>query len=61
MLVAADCSREYVGEVIKKVCKSAGVTVKGNMSRLTVSTAILEGGIAAQVAAQQWEKSSSLA
>jgi hypothetical protein len=49
MLVAAGCSRVYVGEVIKKVCKSAGVTVHGNMSRRTVSRAILEGGIAAQI------------
>ena len=48
-LVAAGCSREYVGKVIKAVCKNAGVTVHGSMSRRTVSRAILEGGIAAQI------------
>jgi hypothetical protein len=48
-LVAAGCSREYVGNVIHAVCKSAGVAVQGNMSRRTVSRAILEGGIAAQI------------
>ena len=48
-LVAAGCSREYVGRVIKAVCKNAGVTVQGSMSRRTVSRAVLEGGIAAQI------------
>ena len=33
----------------KKVCKSAGVTMNGNMSSHTILRAILEGGIAAQV------------
>ena len=47
-LVAAKCSQEYVGGVILAVCKSAGVAVKGKMSRCTVSRAILEGGVAAQ-------------
>jgi hypothetical protein len=48
-LVAAGCSREYVAKVIKAVCKNAGVTVHGSMSRRTVSRAVLEGGIAAQI------------
>ena len=49
MLVAAGCSKEYVGSVIQMICKKAGVTVQGKMSRRTVSRAILEGGIAAQI------------
>lgn len=49
MLVSAGCSREYVSNVIHAVCKSAGVAVKGSMSRRTVSRAILEGGIAAKI------------
>ncbi|KAF8223650.1 hypothetical protein L208DRAFT_1516295 [Tricholoma matsutake] len=49
MLVQAGCSQEYVGEVIQKVCKSAGVEVSAKMSRRTVATAILEGGIAAEI------------
>ena len=49
MLVAAGCSKEYVGSVIQMICKKAGVTVQGKMSRCTVSRAILEGGIAAQI------------
>ena len=48
-LVAAGCSREYVGRVIKAICKNAGVTVQGSMSRRTVSRAVLEGEIAAQI------------
>jgi hypothetical protein len=49
MLVAAGWSKEYVGSVIQMICKKAGVTVQGKMSRRTVSRAILEGGIAAQI------------
>jgi hypothetical protein len=49
MLVLAGCSRGYVSNVIHAVCKSAGVAVKGSMSRRTVSRAILEGGIAAKI------------
>jgi hypothetical protein len=49
MLVAAGCSKEYVGSVIQMICKKAGVTVQGKMSRRTVSRAILEGGIAAEI------------
>ena len=48
-LVTAGCSKEYVGSVIQMICKKAGVTVQGKMSRRTVSRAILEGGIAAQI------------
>lgn len=49
VLVAAGCSKEYVGSVIQMICKKAGVTVQGKMSRRTVSRAILEGGIAAEI------------
>ena len=49
MLVAAGCSKEYVGTVIQMICKKAGITVQGKISRRTVSRAILEGGIAAQI------------
>jgi hypothetical protein len=49
MLVQAGCSQEYVGEVIQKVCKSAGVEVSAKMSRRTVARAVLEGGIAAEI------------
>jgi len=35
--------------VIQAVCQSAGITVKGKMSRRTVSRSILEGGIAAKI------------
>ena len=49
VLVAAGCSKEYVGSVIQLICKKAGVTVQGKMSRRTVSRAILEGGIAAEI------------
>ena len=49
MLVAAGCSKEYVGKVINTICKNAGVTVQGKMSRRTVGRAILEGGVAAQI------------
>jgi hypothetical protein len=48
-LVAAGCSQQYVGNVIHTVCKNAGIAVQGSMSRHTVSRAILEGGIAAQI------------
>jgi hypothetical protein len=48
-LVSAGCSREYVDNVIRAVCKNAGVTVQGKMSRRTVSRAILEGGVAAKI------------
>jgi hypothetical protein len=50
-LVAAKCSQEYVGSVILAVCRAAGVAVQGKMSRCTVSRAILEGGVAAQIQA----------
>ena len=49
LLTKAGCSREYVGQVIQAVCRSAGLTVKGKMSCRTVSRAILEGGIAAKI------------
>ncbi|KAF8224288.1 hypothetical protein L208DRAFT_1381139 [Tricholoma matsutake] len=49
MLVQAGCSQEYVGEVNQKVCKSAGVEISAKMSRRTVSRAILEGGIGAEI------------
>lgn len=49
VLTKAGCSRDYVGKVISSVCKSAGIEVKGEMSRRTVGRAILEGGIAAKI------------
>jgi hypothetical protein len=49
-LVNAGCSQQYVGKVIENVCRTAGIAVHGKMmSRRTVSRAIREGGIAAQI------------
>jgi hypothetical protein len=42
MLISAGCSKEYIGSVIQMICKKAGVTVQGKMSRHTVSRAILK-------------------
>ncbi len=42
-LVQAGCAREHVGKVIQAVLASAGVTVKGNPSRRTVTRAGREG------------------
>jgi hypothetical protein len=49
VLTKAGCSREYVGNIISMVCKSAGVEVQGKMSWGTVDCAILEGGIADKI------------
>ena len=49
LLVQAGCSKQYVGAVIEAVCKAAGVSVDVTMSSHTVSRAILEGGIAAEI------------
>lgn len=49
-LVDAGCSQELVGKVIRKVCQTAGMTLKGKtVSRRTVSRAIAEGGVAAEL------------
>ena len=48
-LVAAGCSQERVGTVIQEVCKNAGIATVGKMSQRTVSRAVLEGLVAAQV------------
>jgi chromosome segregation ATPase len=49
LLVQAGCSREYVGEVIHEVFRTAGISVHGNISRSTVSRVILEGYVAAKI------------
>jgi hypothetical protein len=49
VLVKAGCSHEHIGLVIRTVCKTAGVEVRGKMSRRTVGRCILEGGIAAKI------------
>ena len=49
LLVQAGCSREYVGQVIHAIFKTAGISVVGNVSRRTVSRIIREGYYAAQV------------
>jgi hypothetical protein len=49
LLVQAGCSKQYVGAVIEAVCKAAGVSVDVTMSSCTVSRAILEGGITAEI------------
>lgn len=49
LLVQAGCSREHVSKVIHAVFKVAGISVKGDISRRTVSRVILEGYYAAQV------------
>jgi hypothetical protein len=49
LLVQAGCSRESVGQIIQAVFDSAGISVKGNISRRTVSRVVLEGYYAAQV------------
>jgi hypothetical protein len=48
-LVIAGCTQEYVGNVIQQVCGAAGVTVDKRMSRRTVSRAVAEGHVAAQM------------
>ena len=49
LLVQAGCSREHIGHIIHAIFNSAGISVKGNISRRTVSRVILEGYYAAQV------------
>lgn len=49
VLTHAGCSRQYVSKVIKIVCETAGIEVKGDMSRRTVGRVILEGGMASEV------------
>jgi hypothetical protein len=48
-LVQAGCSRAYVDQVIHEVFKTAGISVRGNISRRTVSRVVLEGYYAAQM------------
>lgn len=48
-LVAAGCSQTHVGDMIQEVCKNAGITTVGKMSHRTVSRAVLEGLVAAQI------------
>ena len=49
LLVQAGCSQAYVGEVIHEVFRTAGISVRGNVSRRTVSRVILEGYVAAKI------------
>jgi len=49
MLVQSGCSRQHVGEIIHAVLRVAGITVKGDVSRRTISRVIQEGYYAAQV------------
>ena len=49
LLVQAGCSRDYVGQVIHAILKTAGISVYGSVSRRTVSRVIVEGYYAAQV------------
>lgn len=49
ILVKAGCSYDHIGSVIAKVCKAAGIEVKGKMSRRTASRCVGEGGIAAKL------------
>ena len=48
-LVNAGCSKEYVGQVIAAVLKSAGITAIGTLSRRTVSRVLVEGWVASQI------------
>jgi hypothetical protein len=48
-LVKAGCSQEHVGQVITAVFKTAGISVKGDVSRRTISRVIMEGYFAAQI------------
>ena len=45
----AGCAREHVGKVIQTVLASAGITVKGNPSRCTVTRAGREGLLYSQI------------
>lgn len=49
LLVHAGCSRDFVGDVIHAVFRTAGIIVHGNVSRRTVSRVVLEGYFAAQM------------
>jgi hypothetical protein len=49
LLVQAGCSREYVGDVIHAIFKTAGISVIGRVSRRTVSRIVVEGYFAAQM------------
>ncbi|THV05639.1 hypothetical protein K435DRAFT_647075 [Dendrothele bispora CBS 962.96] len=48
-MVAAGCSRQKVGTLIKNVGATFGIEIKSTMSRCTVSRAVLEGGVAAKM------------
>lgn len=47
LLVHAGCSREYIGHVIYAVFKTAGISVKGNISRCSVGRVLNQGYVAA--------------
>jgi small-conductance mechanosensitive channel len=47
LLVKAGCSRNYIGQVISAVFKTAGISVQSSISRRTVSRIVLEGYYAA--------------
>jgi hypothetical protein len=49
LLVQVGCSREYVNQVIHAIFETAGISVKGDISRHTVSRAVIEGYYAAQI------------
>lgn len=49
LLVKAGCSRDYIGEVLKAVLKTAGITAIGSPSQRTVSQVLVEGWIASQI------------
>jgi len=49
LLVKAGCSRNYIGQVISTVLKSAGITTIGSISRPSISQILHEGYFAAQI------------
>ncbi|THU94800.1 hypothetical protein K435DRAFT_819917 [Dendrothele bispora CBS 962.96] len=48
-MVLSGCSREKVGKLIKLMSKTFGIQFDHEMSRCTVSRAVLEGGVAARI------------
>ncbi|KII87537.1 hypothetical protein PLICRDRAFT_68745, partial [Plicaturopsis crispa FD-325 SS-3] len=48
-LVFAGCAQESVRTIIGYLAKSAGLLVKGRMSRWTVKCSLIEGGIASRI------------
>ena len=49
LLVKAGCSKDYTGQVIFAVLKSAGITAIGSISCRTVSRVLVEGWVATQI------------